>query len=74
MTWLKTAQYPFNPLEGCKEGETAAELKEKALQAINADLPVELRCISALQDWDSEGEGPVLVFERVLCQAPAKGD
>ena len=52
---LKTAQYPFNPLEGKKDLsgvlETTDQLKSAALEAMHVSLKPELRCVGALEDW-----------------------
>ena len=52
---LKSAQYPFNPLEGKRDLsgvlETSDQLKSAALRAMNVSLKPELRCIGALEDW-----------------------
>ena len=49
---LKSDKYPFNPLEGLREGETKAQLKAKALEDINSFFTQNLRCVSWLEDWE----------------------
>ena len=57
MTWRKTPEYPMNPLEGLKEGETFEYLRERALEGMMCNIPQALRTASALEDWD-ELEAP----------------
>ena len=47
----KSLSYPFNPLEGKREGESKDFLKAKALEAINFSLPLELRSANLLEAW-----------------------
>ena len=53
MTWRKTTQYPMNPLEGLKAGETFEDLMERALEGMMSNIPQALRTASALEDWDN---------------------
>ena len=70
VTWRKSTQYPMNALEGLREGESIQNLRQSALEGMNEHLDLSLRTASGLEDWDSDGEAPFLVFERVLCKAP----
>ena len=57
MTWRKTPEYPMNPLEALKDGETLEYLRERALEGMMCNIPQALRTASALEDWD-ELEAP----------------
>ena len=56
MTWSKTDEYPFNPLEGDCTQNGLEEAKSQALEAMNAFLKPEMRFAKALEDWEEETE------------------
>ena len=58
VTEEKSTEYPSNPLEGIRRGETKPFLKAKALEAMNSGLPLELRSANLLGDW-AEDQPPV---------------
>ncbi len=51
MTWLKTAEYPFNPFDGDCSTEGFKIVKAEALKAVNKYLKADMRFASALEDW-----------------------
>ena len=52
MTWYKTPEFPFNPLQGDKTEAGLQRDKANAVQAINEHLKPYMRFAKALEDWE----------------------
>ena len=52
MTWSKTSEFPFNPLEGDCTKLGLQKAKEEALKAVNAYIKPEMRFAKPLEDWE----------------------